>query len=310
MIRIITVIPLLAFFISCQPEGLNCDVQDIVMLEEIPGASGITKHDEKVFVIGDNSPFLFEMDNEYHVIDKTPVYSTQKLDGKRINKASKPDFEALECIGDELFIFGSGSKSPERDIFVRTNANITQNTEHFNMSAFYENLKQMEVMADEELNIEGLAYYNDSLYLLNRSNNVIFIFDYDWFLLYITGDADFKEPEHVSHALPSIRGIEAGLSGAAIGLDPPHLIFTASVENTANAYDDGEILGSFIGMVKISEINDQSACRFVEITGSKNPLKVESVCIDKNRKDRKVDLLLTTDSDGGHSTLMRCCLEY
>ena len=105
--------------------------------------------------------------------------------------------------------------------------------------------------------------------------------------------------------MPKINGLEAGFSGATILGNPPYLIFTAAVEDAPNAYDDGEILGSFIGVIKIN--NGAIADDFLiqQIPNPGFPLKVESVIVDQILSDTQTDLVLVTDNDGAPSEVIR-----
>src|SRR5690606_20368636 len=124
--------------------------------------------------------------------------------------------------------------------------------EKYDISNFYNNLRKLPIFKDSELNIEATAFHNNQIFLFNRKKNLIIKFQYKALLSYIKGERDFPKPEIKQYSLPIINGIEAGFSGATALLGEPRIIFTASVENTDNAYDDGEILGSFIGMIDIS----------------------------------------------------------
>ena len=76
-----------------------------------------------------------------------------------------------------------------------------------------------------------------------------------------------------------INGIESGFSGATIINDQSVIIFTSSVENTDNAYDDGEILGSFICTIDILDNKISNTDKSVIIPDIETPLKVESITI-------------------------------
>ena len=94
-------------------------------LEHIPSASGIELINDLLYIIGDNSAFLYVLDSSYSIIDKIQIASTANtLDGI-IPKSLKPDYEAMVSarLGKEivLLVFGSGSKSPERDVLAIIN---------------------------------------------------------------------------------------------------------------------------------------------------------------------------------------------
>ncbi len=112
----------------------------------LPSGSGIAKHGELYFAIGDDSPFLFTLDQEFQVIDQMLIIDNPPSE-YRIKKDDKPDFEAMELINDnELVVFGSGSKSPERDIFIRILLEEAMRIERYDLTDFYQNIKEMSVM--------------------------------------------------------------------------------------------------------------------------------------------------------------------
>ena len=278
-------------------------------LNNIPSASGIVKSGEHYYIIGDNSPFLFQLNREYEIISKTLIYDPTELKGATIPKKVKPDFEAMEMVSEnEMVIFGSGSKSPERAICLRVFIGATITVKSYNITAFYASLKKLEIPDNAELNIEAIAFQKDQLHFFNRGTNAIFSFDYFDLIQHFEGLIPFPTSKVRHFNLPKIKGIEARFSGATAFNNKPYLLFTASVENTPNAYDDGEILGSFIGIVSM-ESNDSTPLLCIRIPSQKS-VKVESVTIDNEISSKEMTVLLVTDSDGGDSTLLKCLLKW
>src|SRR5690606_13507364 len=144
----------------------------------------------------------------------------------------------------------------------------------------------------------------------NRKKNLIIKFQYKALLSYIKGERDFPEPEIKQYSLPKINGIEAGFSGATALLGEPRIIFTASVENTDNAYDDGEILGSFIGMINISNNTISEVFTYCEIPNYEANLKVESVTVYEEIAPGKTKVVLITDDDRGNSIILESLLHW
>lgn len=292
---------------NSQQNELEIEILETKILDEIPSASGIVKSNSDIYMIGDNSPFLFKLDENLQVLSKTPIYSIKDLIEGTIVKKLKPDFEALELVGtNKIIVFGSGSKSPERNYFIVISLGEALEVKTYNIASFYDNLKKMEVLQNQELNIEAVAVHNNILYLFNRRKNIIFSLGYDTFMQYVEGQASFPKPKVIVVDLPKINGIEAGFSGATIALKAPNLIFTASVENTNNAYDDGEVLGSFIGLIDLANIESTSSYRYTLIEAGNKPVKVESVTVQNEISANEADLLVTTDSDGDKSVLFKC----
>jgi hypothetical protein len=165
-------------------------------------------------------------------------------------------------------------------------------------------------MRDTELNIEATAYHNNQLFLFNRKKNLIFQFDYDQFLSYLQGDAVFPVPSTYSFELPKINHIEAGFSGATIIRSLSKIVFTASVEDTDNAYDDGEILGSFIGVIDLSDKEVSNSYDFCKVPQHRTKLKIESVSIDQENAVGNTTLILIADDDKGNSTFIKGTLRW
>lgn len=282
------------------------------VLEGVPSASGIVKYQNHYYLIGDDSPFLFKLNLDLKHVSKDTVFSINELKDNRIRKAIKPDFETLELIEDkEIIIFGSGSKSPQRDIFIQIL--LEKNTpkiKTFNITSFYTHLKKLAVLKNTELNIEATAYYNGILYLFNRANNVVFGFKYKDLIRFFNTNLEFPKPEIVRFNLPKINGITSGFSGATALKDKPLLFFTSSVEDTNNAYDDGEILGSFVGIIDLKNGKLSKENRSVLIPYSTKPYKVESVVIDATFNTNEAIALFVTDSDGGESEMIKCKLNW
>ena len=295
---------------ACQFEKLEIEVLSSQVLNDVPSASGMAKSSLGYYAIGDDSPYLFTLDNDFEVIKKETIFTIDSLDGNRIPKAIKPDFEAIEIIGgSELLIFGSGSKSPERDLLLIVNLMDSSLTKTYSLTDFYLQLKSLGEMQNNELNIEGVAYHNDRLYLLNRSNNLIYNFNYRAFKLYIAGQGQFPKPITSQFELPKIKGKQAGFSGATILMSGPYLLFTASVEDTDNAYDDGAVLGSFVGVIKLDGANVTNEFSTL-LLPSESPLKVETITFAEALSSKSVRVVLATDSDGGESLLLNCKLNW
>lgn len=276
------------------------------LLENVPSASGIVKFKDDFYVIGDDSPYLFHIDKNFNLLSKSLIYPSEKLQGSSIPKINKPDFEAMEMVSaTEILVFGSGSKSPERDVcvFVELGEKTTYKT--YDISLFYGHLRNMEKMQGYELDIEALDFDDGLFYLFNRGRNIIFTFSYNDFMSYCNTGTNFPIPTIKLYALPKINGLEGGFSGATIFKDKNLIIFTAAVEDAPNAYDDGDILGSFIGLIKMDA--DMMADDFLiqQIPNPGSPLKVESVIIDKAISATETDLVLVTDNDGAPSEILR-----
>ena len=276
-------------------------------IQGMMSASGIVKSEGRFYVIGDDSPYLYSLNSDFETISKKAIYSTTNFLKNRIAKSKKPDFEALEMINnEEVIAFGSGSKSPERDVFKRISFNNFEEVQSYTIADFYDSLRNLDILKTSHLNIEAVAYRNNHLYLFNRGRNLIISFIYNDFLSYLEGHAALPKLEVNSYSLPKINGLEAGFSGATTLKNHPYIIFTASVEDTPNAYDDGEIMGSFIGMIKIENDAPSRFLKSAILPITKEKLKVESVTIKEEVKLGETLIVLVTDDDLTESHIMEC----
>lgn len=226
----------------------------------------------------------------------------------------KPDLEAITRVnetGTTLYAFGSGSKSPERDIMVEIDLPAKIAVE-YNLKEFYTHLRTGAQLKVEELNIEAAEVYGDQLLLLNRGKNLIIELSLSRFKAYLKDNAPIPLMEFLKIDLPEIQGIPSGFSGAS--LDPEHdiLFFTATVENTDNWIDDGEVLGSFIGIIDLKDLMDDMKPDHIAILLDKDhsKIKVESIAVIPPFIRGEAELVLVTDSDGGISEVLKGRLYY
>lgn len=297
--------------IACQQPSMNFKMVQQTEQEGILSASGIVKHHDSFYVVSDDAPFLYQLDQNFAITATQPIHNYSDSTGiQRIPKIVKPDFEAMEKVSaTEVIIFGSGSKSPERDQLLLLNLEDTTQVKKYTLTPFYTALKAEKRMQGSELNLEAVAYANDDLYLLNRKKNLLFKVNYSQFIKYLETGTALPEITTLAFTLPAIQGIEAGFSGATIFLEENLLLLTASVENTDNAYDDGEILGSFVGKVGLADLHKENAVQWLQIA-TPSPLKIESVTIDEVMNKNELKLVLTTDSDGGASVFIKGNLSW
>lgn len=278
------------------------------VLDAVSSASGIAMFNGSLYVIGDDVPWVYQLNEALKVQSKIFFGNYSLGPDSVIPKPEKPDLEALATTENTLLAFGSGSLSPQRDILVRlTDKN---QPETYSLQSFYDRLRSL-YNFEAELNIEGAAIYEDQLFLLNRENNHILRYSLPDFMAHIKGDKSFPEPENYRIILPEINGIKAGLSGTDIISGTSKIIFTASVEDTPNPIDDGEILGSFVGIIDTREIKDRYHPAYAKVMENNKllPIKVESVSVLNHTPD-KTEIVLVTDSDGGNSEIIKADFKY
>lgn len=275
-------------------------IQEQVTLE-VPSASGLARHKGNYFVLGDDSPFLFKLSSDFAILEKILLLDNETRE--IIPKPEKADFEALEMISEKVMLgFGSGSLSPQRDRMLWIEIGGKNKIQSYSLTGFYSVLKQLDIMQGSELNIEAAAFQDDSLFLFNRGKNVIFSLPFSEFISAVKTGTPFPAVKASEFELPQINGISAGFSGATISASG-RLVVTSTVENTPNAYDDGEVLGSFVG-ISSGVKNGIFEPLFWTPLHSEIPLKVESVVVDREINN-ELELVMITDSDGADSLILR-----
>ena len=296
-----------SYLTACQDTKMNFEISYQKTLDNLPSSSGMVYFKGNYYAVGDDSPFLFKLNNRFEIINKYTISPfSDSLKNGRIPKNIKPDFEALEMISEnEIIVFGSGSKSPERDVFLKLSiSNNTVSVENYNITIFYNYLRKLNCLKNSELNIEGLTFANNTLYLFNRGKNIIFNVDYNDFLNFIDKKSLTPNVSFVEFELPKINKIESGFSGATINKNKEIIFVTSSVEATTDAYNDGEVLGSFIGIIPLKNGKIQESTKWTKINSEK-PLKIESITIDEEISENKFNVSLATDNDDGKSLFLK-----
>jgi len=313
---LIAVLFVQSFTSFSQSHGISLELKSMKELKKIPSASGIVRLKDHYFIIGDDSPWLFETNSKFKIKKKILIFPSGKQ-FERIPKEMKPDFEALaidQSTGTiNLLIFGSGSKSPQRDVLVKSSTLKDHETQIFSMNEFYDKMRAAAGLKKHELNIEGAVLTGGMLFLFDRSNNYLFVYKWEEIEQYLKDYKICPNPKVYHVNLPKLQGFQSTFSGATAAFEGNKIIFTASVENTRDSYHDGEIMGSFVGSFNLLNLKD-GLTPYCELIKDENgePLKIkaESVCLQKQAAGNQADLVVVTDSDGGISQVMEIKLQY
>ena len=243
----------------------------------IGSASGLIYKNNSLFIISDNSSFLYEYRIKEKELHKIKLFDNNQ---ENIPKIDKYDFESITKKGNEFYLFGSGS-TPNRNKRMSYNL-ISKEIKEKDLSAIYGKLKQTASISDDDLNIEGALFHNEKWHLFQRGNgaqskNGIFILD--------------KEGNDIRFfpiPLPKIQNIEATFTDAILVENT--IYFLAAVENTTSTYEDGEVLGSFIGALSL----DTFEVAFTQKISETH--KFEGLTLYMNSKE-KIEFLLCEDKD-------------
>ncbi len=202
----------------------------------IGSASGLVFKDNSLFIISDNSSFLYEYHVQKDLLSKIELVANSQ---ENIPKKDKYDFESIALKGNKIHILGSGSTS-KREKRITYNLE-TREIKEKDLSKVYQNLKQTTSISNDELNIEGAIFYYEKWFLFQRGNGL----NSRNGIYKINSLKTEFHTEFITVALPKIKHIETSFTDAILIEDK--IYFLATAEDTISTYDDGEILGSLIG---------------------------------------------------------------
>lgn len=269
---------------------------------DYPSGSALEYHNNIAYLIGDDVNHILCLDDEWNEVSQLKLFDYA---GVRIPKPDKPDLECATIIGDMLYVIGSGSKSPQRDVAFLINLSDYK-IKKISTAAFYSIFRDRNLIA--EMNIEGFTDCRDKLLFFNRGNttqpNQVIITDQK--ILKKQFPDKFKV---IPVEIGSLKDVSLGISGACYDAEDDVLLLTASAEDTHNAYDDGEIIGSAIGVVynayeKLSknELVIDELVELEKVSSLFTKQKIESVCITVKSKNKYI-CTLVSDNDNGKSEL-------
>lgn len=284
----------------------SISIQEFIDIEDISAGSGICQTDAGLWVIGDDTPYLHLINEKGEIQEKYLLSGIPSAGQKNYTKSIKPDFEAIDVFNDTLLIIGSGSQKFTRDtayVFDSRNRKlILKKSLHNLYQKFY---LQGDFPMGNSINLEGLANDGKFFYFFQRGNvcgnNRIYRIAKSALLDYLF-DKKTSLPEFNSFVfdLPLINDNRSGFSGACYDPKENALFVTISVETTDDVYNDGEILGSFIGKIKINnQMNKKLEYWPIKETSEQFiPSKMETLLITENSAS-KVHFFGLSDNDNG-----------
>ena len=278
-------------------------------LPGLPSASGVEIIGPAAYIIGDDSPLLYQLDAATLAITACiPLFATG--DAFATGRLAKPDKPDLECMAalvwpdgrPGLLLLGSGSRpNRARGWFVPIETSVP---EPVDLTGLYAQLAAL-LPAGVVLNLEAAATTETELLLFQRTVGradaaLLFVLPLAEVLHLLTVPGSPAPAMHqLVFELPLLGGCPAGFSGAtfADGL----LFVSASVEDTADAVLDGAVLGSYVGVVDVAA-GKATLALLAWADGRPYFGKVEGVAVRQQLAPGQFELLLVTDDDAGGST--------
>jgi hypothetical protein len=300
------------------------------VLENIPSASGVEVVDGMIYIIGDDSKYLFKLKYNLELLEKIELFKSDE-EG-RIPKSEKPDLECMTLLTinnyKHLLIFGSGSTDKRNQVFLvklPTKYNKNHFVQQFDLTEFYRLLQSNEeVTGGETLNLEAAAADDQHLYLFNRANkkgtNSVLVIKLEEFIPYLCeGSQLIPFPFVKTYQLPEIGGVPSGFSGASVF--DKKLYFTASAEDTDDAYLDGPVQGSLAGIMELGEFDylrggmnsllpEQFQIGAIDDNGQPYKGKIESISIFEAESSSETIAIAVTDNDKGGSELLMLSVSF
>jgi hypothetical protein len=288
-------------------------------LPDLPSASGVEVVGDTAYIIGDDSPFLYCFDaRALKPNGRIALFETVHFSSGRLPKNLKPDLECLTAVpapGGEtaLLVCGSGATAErEKGFWVTLPAKPgtgAATVYPLSLSSLYAALRKS-LPASVVLNLEAAAATDTELLLFQRTvgsgaGNLLFRLPLVETLNFIQHrSTQLPAIQTQFYQLPTIAQKPAGFSGATI--HEGRLFVTASVEDTSDPVADGEVLGSFVGILDLGKRSDRPLhALFTQLVLPNNqPYRgtVESITVRREIASGRYELLLVTDDDAGGST--------
>lgn len=288
--------------VSCNSANEASDLQ--LKKLDYPSASAIEYYEGKFYIIGDDARNMIVLDTNLAIIDTIPLLS---YSAKRIPKDIKPDLEASALNADNLFLFGSGSLSPYRNIGWKHNL-TTKDNDSIDLAPLYLKTKDSGI---EEINIEGACFVQEKLVLVNRGSKG---HPYNHFIITdersLNNDSSFQI-SIISFPVQKDTASFKGISGLCYSKESNKLMLTVSTEDTRNSYDDGAIGKSYLWIINniSTKLNDKTIKpnRVIDLEYTDPRFKgqkIESATVIKETH-KLIYLALVADNDDGSSTIFK-----
>jgi hypothetical protein len=272
-------------------------------LPDFPSASAIEYAQGKIFLFGDDAPYLLVLNPDYTIAD-TVRYLEDSV--YRLPKSAKPDIEAAALLSqnNQSYLCGVGSFSTDarRQVFLFPLSDL-HSFQKGNAAGLYAILQSL-----PEVNIEGMASMPSGLVLANRANKTHTM--NQLLLLNALPSAMDSGPARRINFDLQLKTV-AGVSGLFYLAQKDLLLFTASEEDTPSATQDGAIGNSYIGYIKsFSKQTDRKTVvpdAIVNLSGIHSRFrkqKIESLCVEQ-WKDNELVVDLAADNDNGQSGLFK-----
>lgn len=255
-----------------------------IVITGVGAASGLFLHDDTLFIVSDDSNYLYQYDLPSKHLHKTLLVD---MDGENENvqKKKKLDLESITKSGDNFWLFASGSKLNRNQAF-QISALPDSNPTPYSVAGLYDTLRNSLNIGEKDFNIEGsIMITQDSLLLFNRGNGPNAING-----IIALHRSRPQQAKFTPIQLPAINGNTTGFTDAILVND--NIYFLAAAEGGSSSYSDGKIGGSQIGRLNVRDLSLES----IETISTQQ--KFEGITLQRE-DDETIHFLLCDDPDNG-----------
>lgn len=210
---------------------------------------------------------------------------------EQVKKQQKMDLEAITEHKGRYHLFSSGSTPNRNRMFDFDPTELSLISEN-NLADLCRQLQQTFDISEEDFNIEGAAFHNDTLLLFNRGNGP----NEKNGIIKVPNREDESSRSFTPIHFPKINGQTTGFTDATI-VDGK-IFFLAAAEGGQSSYDDGTIGGSQIGIIDLNSLTlEQTETISLEY-------KFEGITLYQENSNEYIFLLCDDpDNDNNESTI-------
>lgn len=284
-------------------------IRQRTVLVGIGALSGIERVQDALYFIGDDVAYVRKTNLSLHTFENIHLFN-QHQNTQPMDKAQKPDIEGMGAAHWQgqnwLLLLGSGSTERRKSIR-RINLDTQQADELYSAENYNFFEQQVIDSNGHELNLEAISADDSQVYIMQRGHldgqHWGIAFDLNKFF-HGVALADAFRSRFFLHP-PHIDGFASGISGMCT-VNTGQMLCTASVETSANSYDDGEILGSFVGWIDLHHGHEHWQL-LTDAQGQALRVKVEGITLLESTP-HGLHCWLVTDNDGGDSEVIEVFL--
>lgn len=266
-----------------------------VMITGIGAASGLHYQGDSLFIVSDNSNYLYQYRIPAEQLSKHLLID---MDGQneQVKKKQKLDLEAITYYNGEYYLLPSGSKPNRTKSFYLSSTDL-DDIGLEDLDSSYRLLRKHLDISQEDFNIEGAIFDQDTILLFNRGNGPL---EKNGIIKFPFGQND--QATFTPVPLPKINEKTTGFTDAI--LVDGKIYFLAAAEEGKSNYHDGVIGGSQVGVLDRSSFMLERA----ETISLKN--KFEGITY-YGASGRSMTFLLCEDpdDDGNVSTIYKLTLK-